>query len=63
MGGIKCCKDCTKRYIGCHSNCDDYLKEKKAIEEQKRIAKEDKNYIISQNDFNISAYSYRRNKR
>ena len=20
-----CCKDCEKRQIGCHSNCEDYL--------------------------------------
>ena len=26
---IKCCKYCTKRYVGCHSKCSDYISESK----------------------------------
>ena len=26
------CKDCDKRYIGCHSNCDLYKKYKEELE-------------------------------
>ena len=22
---ITCCKDCQKRQVGCHSNCEDYV--------------------------------------
>lgn len=22
---MKCCKDCTKRYVGCHSKCQTYV--------------------------------------
>ena len=28
MGTIKCCKDCTKKKLGCHSDCGDYIVEK-----------------------------------
>ena len=28
MGTIKCCKDCTKKKLGCHSDCIDYIVEK-----------------------------------
>ena len=30
------CKDCEKRKVGCHSTCEDYLKEKRQREELKR---------------------------
>lgn len=28
--GVKCCKDCIppKRQLGCHSKCEEYIKEK-----------------------------------
>lgn len=40
--GIKCCKGCVapKRYPGCHSNCPEYLTEKKQWDEQKKIISE-----------------------
>lgn len=28
MSRITACKECTERYIGCHSDCERYLKEK-----------------------------------
>lgn len=30
------CKDCTKRYVGCHSNCADYAEYKKEVTEQRK---------------------------
>ena len=30
--GIICCRKCTKRYVGCHSSCQDYILEKEKIE-------------------------------
>lgn len=30
------CKDCEKRKVGCHSTCEDYMKEKRQREELKR---------------------------
>lgn len=40
--GIKCCKGCVapKRYIGCHSECPEYLMEKKLWDEQKKVISE-----------------------
>ena len=32
MIGINCCKDCTERYLGCHSNCEKYIAKKKEAE-------------------------------
>ncbi len=32
---ITCCKDCNKRYVGCHCDCDEYKKQKKEYEEIK----------------------------
>jgi hypothetical protein len=31
--GIKCCKDCTKRYPLCQDSCEELLKEKAELEE------------------------------
>lgn len=34
------CKDCTKRYVGCHSTCEDYkqfVEKNKAISHAKRV--------------------------
>lgn len=41
--GIKCCKNCTERHIGCHGSCQRYLEEAKAAsEERERLRKEKK---------------------
>lgn len=41
--GIKCCKDCQDRHIGCHGTCKKYLDEVKAENEKKeRLRKEKK---------------------
>ncbi len=34
------CKNCTKRYVGCHSKCKHYIEWKKAYTEQEQILKE-----------------------
>lgn len=47
------CKDCTKRFAGCHSTCEDYQKEKQTFDEQK---KENRKKIVrsfGNNEFNI----------
>ena len=28
------CKDCSERYVGCHTTCESYLKEKEKLEER-----------------------------
>lgn len=30
---IKCCKDCTTRYVGCHAECAKYIEERAKYEE------------------------------
>lgn len=35
MSVIKCCKDCEKRYVGCHAKCGQYIAEKKALVEER----------------------------
>lgn len=35
MAGIRSCKDCTERYMGCHSYCQKYLSEKAEYDERK----------------------------
>ena len=36
---MKTCKDCKDRYVGCHSNCDDYKKYRERMEEANRLRK------------------------
>lgn len=33
------CKDCKKRYLGCHDSCEEYQDAKKENEEYKKIVK------------------------
>lgn len=43
MNGIKCCRDCNDRCIGCHSYCELYISERAeldAIKERERQCKE-----------------------
>lgn len=32
---ITVCKDCTRRRLGCHGNCEDYIKEKSEHEKER----------------------------
>lgn len=40
-GTITCCKDCTKREVGCHGSCEEYNMQKSRCEELKNIARQD----------------------
>jgi hypothetical protein len=44
METIKCCKDCSKKQVGCHSSCADYIIEK-AFYEAQREERTEKNLI------------------
>lgn len=44
METIKCCKDCQKKQVGCHSTCTDYIIEK-AFYEAQREEQMEKNLI------------------
>ena len=41
------CKDCKKRYLGCHSICPDY---KEMVEENKKIS-EKRSKVVEQKQF------------
>ena len=54
------CKDCTERYVGCHSDCDkykDFLKRNEKIKQKKKI-----DAIVASTNSNRWIYSKRRRK-
>lgn len=53
---ITCCKDCTKRYSGCHDKCDEYQKQKKEHTESKAKAK---SFLTQANYINSNRQSQR----
>lgn len=38
---MKTCKGCTKRFVGCHSNCDIYKKYTERVEEINKLKRYD----------------------
>ena len=50
---IKCCKDCVapKRHSGCHSICEEYIKEKAKHEELKAKMDANKKKYTQANDY------------
>lgn len=55
MTNIKCCKDCTERHIGCHSDCDRYNKEKSDSDKYKAIVQSQKDKINRDRAYVIDA--------
>lgn len=39
-GTITCCKDCEKRYVGCHSSCEEYNEQKKRHVELNKVMRQ-----------------------
>lgn len=52
---IKCCKDCKKRHLGCHSTCEDYIREKSEHDNLRSIIRE--HYQIQYSNSNGVEYS------
>lgn len=48
--GICPCMDCKKRYVGCHSKCEDYIKWGNEHKE-KREERQNKAYVQHQADY------------
>lgn len=48
LEGEKRCRDCQDRYVGCHADCEDYIRVRKRWEDYKENLKKlkanDKNY-------------------
>ena len=51
-----CCKDCEKRFVGCHSTCKDYKDAKENFEKQKQWEKENETPYLRNIDFNRLGY-------
>ena len=63
---IKCCKGCVppKRYPGCGAKCEEYIKEKEQLKENKKKAKANETPTMTEYDFNTNAnFSLSRHKR
>lgn len=47
MSKITCCKDCTKRYLGCHDECTLYKAQRKALHQTvQKLRKDDITYKL-----------------
>ena len=42
--GIKCCKDCPDRHVGCHGTCEKYKKERAEMDSLKARMKNDDDF-------------------
>ena len=70
MAIIRSCKDCTDRYVGCHSNCEKYLSEKAEYERLRDLIKERRDAQLydyytekrRRNGYGYNRYWYRNNK-
>lgn len=54
------CRDCKKRYIGCHSRCQVYKDYKKTLESRKEPTDYDLAEYLRQAYHRMSGYKYRR---
>ena len=52
---IKCCKDCNKRYIGCHSECNNYKKEREQLDKEN---KERRKSIYNNSSFHKKGFRF-----
>lgn len=57
MVAFESCYHCKERYLGCHSICPKYLKEKANWEATKQIIAKNKALTLTSYDFNEIAYS------
>ena len=59
--GIKCCKDCKKRFLGCHDSCDEYKEELEEMHKEKEYNK--KHHDVTSYDVDrIASADMRRSK-
>lgn len=59
------CKGCKDRYVGCHSKCEKYKKEKEAVNKKHEIEKKNKSVVITQGSFlgNATSIKHRRERK
>ena len=51
--GIRCCKDCQDRFIGCHGTCEKYIAQNKAHQEELKRIYESKGVDIMMEEYKI----------
>lgn len=56
MAAFESCYHCKERYLGCHSICPKYLKEKADWEMTKQIIAKNKVPVLTSYDFNSIVY-------
>lgn len=54
------CKNCTKRTVGCHLNCEGYINFRNGVNDIKERMRADKEYGRYKRDVVVNAYSKRR---
>ena len=57
------CKDCTKRHVGCHSNCEDYAEQRRQIEETKEKIHKGKDLDRTLNTLAFNRIEYAKKKK
>lgn len=68
MPQAKCCKDCSKRCVGCHSSCEEYLSFREELDEfNKKVAESkalvrDADYIRLQSTLDRRAYMHKKSQ-
>lgn len=55
---ITCCKNCAKRHMGCHSNCDDYKRESEELQASKAVLRAEQDAYVE-----LTEYRKHNNKR
>lgn len=60
---ITCCKGCQGRYVGCHSECEEYIEQKARLEKHKEVQRRESEARRYRNDLmgNIMAGHAARN--
>lgn len=62
LSKVSCCKDCTKRQIGCHSTCSDYIKQHAERQKLNKLMYNEKrkHYDVNSYKLNVIAKSDKR---
>lgn len=62
MSNLTCkCKDCDKRFVGCHANCPDYISFKNALDtfkEKKKLEMLSYQFLNDIEDHNVKRENY-----
>ena len=62
---IRCCRYCTppERHLGCHATCEEYLREKKKYDHDKREISNKKKIAHDMNTYEIDRFNKIQNKK